>query len=87
MRADAATIFNTVYELIPKKEVARRKVRLLGVGVTKLAQATAEGQTDLFGDEVSSKSKKCSDVVEDIRDKYGRFSIVRATTMPYRWHR
>ncbi len=84
---DATTIFNTAYNLIPKDEVARRKVRLLGVGVTKLVQAEIEGQTDLFGDKVSSKRKKCSDVVEGIRDKYGRFSIVRATTLPYRWHR
>jgi len=79
------TIHNTAYNLIPFRDVFRKKVRLIGVGVTKLVKSGDDYQDDLFGDVADSKQKKSSEVVERIREKYGRFSVVRATSLPFRW--
>jgi DNA polymerase-4 len=79
------TIYKTALGLIPLDKVIEKKVRLIGVGVTKLIESEELPQIDLFEDDSHFRRRKCGDVVEDIRDKFGKFSIVRASSLPYRW--
>lgn len=82
---EVETIYKTALGLIPIDEVIKNKVRLIGVGVTKLIESEDLPQIDLFDDDFHARRRKCGEVVEDIRDKFGKFSIVRASSLPYRW--
>jgi DNA polymerase-4 len=82
---DVDTIYKIALGLIPLDKVKEKKVRLVGVGVTKLIESEELPQIDLFYEDSHSLKRKCGDVVEDIRDKFGKFSIVRASSLPYRW--
>jgi DNA polymerase-4 len=85
MTDDVTTIYKTALGLLPEKDILTKKVRLIGIGVTKLHESVETPQIELFDEDSISKKRKCGDVVEDIRDKYGKFSIVRASSLPYRW--
>ncbi|MBD3216980.1 MAG: DNA polymerase IV [candidate division Zixibacteria bacterium] len=85
MTDDVNTIYKTALTLLPVDDVVSNKVRLVGVGVTKLHEAVETPQIELFEESSISKKGKSGDVVEDIRDKFGKFSIVRASSLPYRW--
>jgi DNA polymerase-4 len=85
MTDDFNIIYKTALSLLPEDDVISKKVRLVGVGVTKLHEALNTPQIELFEEGSISKKRKCGDVVEDIRDKFGKFSIVRASSLPYRW--
>ena len=64
------------------------KLRLLGVGVSKLE--TSPGQLDLFADQVQ-KTSKLDDVLDTVREKFGETSITRASLIdakhPEKWIR
>ncbi len=85
MTDDVNIIYKTALSLLPVDDVVTNKVRLVGVGVTKLHEAVESPQIELFAESSISKKRRCGDVVEDIRDKFGKFSIVRASSLPYRW--
>jgi len=85
MTDDVNTIFQAALSLFPEKDIEKKKIRLIGIGVTKLHESVETPQIELFDEDAVSKKRRCGDVVEDIRDKYGKFSIVRASSLPYRW--
>jgi len=85
MTDDLETILNTAWKAIPVDDVVTRRIRLIGVGVTGLLKADSKPQLDLFTSKIEEKKRKCGDIVEGIRNKHGKFSIMRAGSMSFRW--
>lgn len=81
------TIFTTLSAMIPDERAKREKVRLIGAGVTSLKKIADSPQFDLFGQNSMSRRTTANDTVEEIRKKHGRFSIVRAVSLPFKWDR
>jgi DNA polymerase-4 len=79
------TIYAVTSSLIPEKDAISKQVRLIGAGVTNLKKISESPQYDLFGDAEVSRRSAANNTVEKIRDKHGRFSIVRAVSLPFRW--
>jgi DNA polymerase-4 len=72
-------IFDQAARLLDKARDRRRKVRLIGVGVSKL-EAAEEGQLSLFegaGDGRVEKLRRLSRSVDRIRERYGDDAIRR----------
>lgn len=70
-------IFEEIREAF--KEVWRgEKIRQLGVRVTKLSCNTY-CQDTLFDYEVKEKQRKLDKTIDDIIEKYGKYSVIRST--------
>jgi DNA polymerase IV len=82
---DLETILETAWKSIPTIDVKERRIRLIGVGVTGLLKTGEKPQLDLFESKKEDKKKKCGDIVEGIRNKHGKYSIMRAGSLPFRW--
>ena len=87
MTNDPNVIFHTAYDLIPMKDAVKNRVRLIGVGVTKLYKSETRPQIDMFSETAAEKQNKCGQAVQGIRDKYGKHSIVKAGSLPLGWKR
>jgi len=73
-------VFDQAGRLLDKAWDRRRKVRLIGVGVSKFAPE--ERQLSLFegtGEEKADKLRRLSQAVDQIREKYGDEAIQRAS--------
>jgi len=81
---DTNSIFRYTAGLIPCEVVRKKKVRLIGVGVKNLIPAGELIQLGLITDESRLRRERCADVMKDIRDKFGRYSILRAASLPFR---
>jgi DNA polymerase-4 len=74
-------IFDQAARLLDKAWDRRRKVRLIGVGVTKFE--TAQRQLSLFeeaGEERTEKLRRLDQAVDRIREKYGDEAVRRAAS-------
>ena len=87
MTNDSDVIFHTAYDLIPMPEALKNRVRLIGVGVTKLYKSDLRPQIDLFNENASEKQEKCGQAVQGIREKYGKHSIIKAGSLRLGWKR
>jgi nucleotidyltransferase/DNA polymerase involved in DNA repair len=77
--ANTETIFKTIWELFDKHYDRRRKVRLLGIGLSGF-KVIGDQQMSLFNDDKKMISQL--DVVEDmVRKKFGKNAINRAEGM------
>lgn len=79
------TIFRITSYLIPEERAKQEKIRLVGAGVTNLKKIADSPQYDLFGQNAISRRSTANNTVEEIRKKHGRFSIVRAVSLPFKW--
>lgn len=80
---DVQRIYRTARSLLPTTRVKKEKVRLLGVRVSNLTKLGSEQQFALFDDSRSEKRGRAADVVEDIRKKFGKESVVRGGSLRY----
>lgn len=81
---DVESIYSTALSLFEKNWDRNSPVRLIGVGVTNLHKYAENPQIDLFNENMRRKKRDCGDVVESIRDKFGKYSIMRAGSLPFR---
>jgi DNA polymerase-4 len=72
-------IYRTARLLLTKLPLGRRKVRLLGLYVSKLSSKAAPGQMPLFPPE--SRKEKAAQAVDEIRRRFGEAGIIRATLL------
>jgi len=68
-------IYREALTLFRAEDLGSRKVRLVGVGVSGFQD---EEQTSLFGEE-TARTAKVEDVLANIRDRFGRDAITRAS--------
>jgi DNA polymerase-4 len=72
-------IYARALSLVEKVPVNRRKVRLLGIAVSKLAHTDAPGQMPLFPSD--RRREKAAGAVDEIRRRFGDTGIVRASLL------
>jgi len=72
-------IYSRALSLVEKVPVGRRKVRLLGIAVSKLSNAAAPGQMPLFPSDL--RREKAAGAVDEIRRRFGEAGIVRASLL------
>jgi DNA polymerase-4 len=75
---DGNMIFESALSLLDQFDLAGRKVRLLGVGVTQLVSGGAT-QAELFPD-ATEKKGKMTEALDALRDRFGHFVIGNAET-------
>ncbi len=80
---DVELIYKIARGLLPRELVASRKIRLLGVRVSNLSKSCPADQPSLFSDNDMNRKSVAGDAVEKIRNKYGKYSIVRAGSLTY----
>ena len=79
---DAHEIYRSAVELLPKTEVGRRPVRLLGISISQLTFEKAEGQLSLFGDGFDiERREKLHVALDSLYDKHGEKAIRPATLL------
>jgi nucleotidyltransferase/DNA polymerase involved in DNA repair len=78
---DLREIYETVRQLVPTKAVAAKRVRLVGVRVTKLTHRSHDGQTELFSKSDDTKRERLDSSLKKLRDQFGDVVITRAGTM------
>jgi len=93
---DAATIRDIALELFRNFDRQGRKVRLLGIGMSRLnnegerpARDHSESQLDLFADDAPRHSEKIGELIDTLRNKFGegtatRGSLIERPTEPRR---
>lgn len=69
-------IFGTACRLLEDLSPGGRKVRLLGISISKLTRADQPAQASLFDDSAVARRGSVTKVVDQIRDRYG-FDAVR----------
>lgn len=69
-------IFGTACRLLEDLRPGGRKVRLLGISISKLTRADQPVQASLFDDAAGARQGSVTKVVDQIRDRYG-FDAVR----------
>ena len=70
-----AEILAAARKLLKATWVDRRRVRLIGVGVSGLE--TPARQLELFNQEDDARARRLQDAIDNVREKYGRRSIRR----------
>ena len=73
-------IYPTARLLLTKVPLERKKVRLLGLHVSKLFSHTHPDQMSLFPPD--TRKEKAAQAVDEIRRRFGEAGIVRATLLP-----
>jgi DNA polymerase-4 len=73
-------IFGVACRLLEDLKPAGKKVRLLGVSVSKLSHTAPAEQPDLFGGSSDPSQGAVSEVVDKIRDRFGSGAIGRLGT-------
>lgn len=68
-------------ELFLKHWDGKTRIRLLGVRVTGLKSKQDFQQISLFDDNTKVKNQKIDACLDEIREKYGKYSVFRAVTM------
>ncbi len=72
-------IYWRALSLVEKVPVGRRKVRLLGIAVSRLTPTAAPGQMPLFPSDL--RREKAAGAVDEIRRRFGEAGIVRASLL------
>jgi DNA polymerase-4 len=76
-------IYNSVKDLFNKTWIKGKPVRLLGVGITQFE--TPARQLDLW-EVPNPKDDKLFSAVDDVRNRYGKDSIMRLSDLKYKKH-
>lgn len=77
---DYTTLQQTVFDLMEKSPSSGRKIRLIGVGYTNLADADDEFQGDLFENSLANEEKKKDSIIDTMRGRFG-FKVTRASLL------
>ncbi len=80
---DVERIYEVARSLLPRQLAVKKKIRLLGVRVNNLSKSRPADQPSLFSDKDMNRKRVTGDAVEQIRQKYGKYSIVRAGSLTY----
>lgn len=78
---DLREICETVRAYVPKKDVATKKVRLVGVRASSLTPNIREGQIELFGGSDNRKKRSLDLSIMELRERFGEVVITHAGTM------
>ena len=73
-------IYARALALLQKVPLRRRKVRLVGIAVSKLTAKTSPGQIPLFPSD--PRTEKAAAAVDEIRRRFGEAGVVRASLLP-----
>lgn len=79
--ANSTVLHETALSLLNKLEQGRDSVRLIGLSVSNLRSLEGLEQGSLFVDESVSRSEE---VLDQINDRFGENTIIRASLLPYR---
>ncbi|HVZ79345.1 MAG TPA: DNA polymerase IV [bacterium] len=77
---DDATVMRTAYELFKDSHTRKRKIRLLGVSLSRF-EAVEEGEDWLFPEMGSEKKDKLFKSVDAIKRKYGFHKLEKASSL------
>jgi DNA polymerase-4 len=77
---DLGVIYQTALSFLPLQDVVSQGVRLVGVRASQLVKGRSESQSELFGCQVSGKSRNLNDTIKELRDRFGDAIITRAGT-------
>jgi DNA polymerase-4 len=86
LTSDGHTIFSAACELMEKTDVGRKPVRLLGVSVSQLSQASAPTeQLSLFReDQTVSKRRNLNEALDSVSEKFGEDALRPASLLRQR---